>query len=448
MTDSGTERPRRRWLSVVLNAIICLSILGGSVAGVWLIYRTGPTAKQIETKRRSAALVETITVRRDDYAPQLSVLGTVQPAQDIVLSPRVRGEIIKISPSFVPGGMVREGEMLLQIDPADFENTVSVRQSELEQVEADWEIEVGRRKLAEQELELLGDSISGINRALVLREPQSASLKSQLSAAKAALERAKLDLERTKLIAPFDAQVLRQAVNVGSQVGPGDDLGQLVGIDEYWVLAAVPLRSLRWIKFPTDDQSGSVVTLHHTNAWAPDVTRTGYVARMIGAVDQQTRLARVLVTVDDPLGKKSNSPPLILDTLIEARIEGTEIPDVVRLNREHVHDGDTLWAMKDEKLEIRVADIVFQDPQFAYIRSGLEDGDQVVTTTLATVAEGVRLRKIDSPDEVETPDEVNEGSPEEQAEPQTPAKSRLSWTSDQDARGDRVITAQSAENGK
>ncbi len=396
MSKMGQSSPRRRWLSIILNTMACLAILAGAAVGVWLIYSTEPTAQQIETKRKSAALVETITVTRGTYSPQLVVLGTVQPAQDIVLSPRVRGQITEIAPSFVPGGRVRQGDLLLQVDPDDFENAVLVRQSELEQVEADWEIEVGRRKLAEQELELLGDSISGINRALVLREPQSASLKSQLSAAKAALERAKLDLERTKLVAPFDAQILRQSVNVGSQVGPGDDLGQLVGIDEYWVIAAIPVRNLRWVQFPTEQQPGSLVTLHDTDAWGAGAYRYGRVTRMIGALDAQTRLARVLITVDDPLGEASEVPPLILGTLIEVRIEGVTISDVVRLDREHIHDGDRVWIMKDNQLEVRETEVAFRDPQYAYIHSGLESGEEVVTTTLATVADGVQLRKVNA----------------------------------------------------
>lgn len=403
MSETGQTRPHRRWLSIILNTAMCLGILGGSAAGIWLIYRTEPTAEQIDSKRKSAALIETITVKRDTFSPQLVVLGTVRPAQDIVLSPRVRGQVMSISPSFVPGGMVRKGERLLQIDPADFENAVLMRQSELEQVQADWEIEVGRQKLAEQELELLGDSISGINRALVLREPQSASLKSQLTAAEAAVQRAKLELERSELIAPFDAQVLQQTVNVGSQVGPGDDLGQLVGTDQYWVIAAVPVRNLRWIQFPGQQQQGSSVKLYNSDAWGPDAHRQGRVARMIGALDQQTRLARVLITVDDPLARKSDAPPLILDTLVEARIEGVAIEDVVRLDREFVHDGDTVWVNNENQLEIRKAEIAFRDPQYAYVSSGLGSGDEVVTTTLATVADGVQLRKINDPEAAAQP---------------------------------------------
>jgi multidrug efflux pump subunit AcrA (membrane-fusion protein) len=311
--------------------------------------------------------------------------------------------VLEVAANFVPGGMVRRGEMLLQIDPADFENALSIRQSELEQVEADWEIEVGRQALAEQELELLGDSINGINRSLVLREPQAASLKSQMSAAQAAVQRAELDLERTKLIAPFDALVLRREANVGSQVQPGDDLGQLVGIDEYWVMAAVPVRNLRWLTVPDVGQEGSKAKLYDSGAWGPESYREGRVKRMIGSLDQQTRLARILVAVEDPLGQAGDLPPLILDTLVDVRIEGTPLQDVVRLQREYVHDGDTVWVMVDGELQIRHAEIVFQDPKFAYISNGLHSGEEVVTTTLATVAEGVKLRKITTADAIENP---------------------------------------------
>lgn len=395
MSDESLPRPRFGWLGIVLNIFLCLGILAASAAGIWLIYRTEPTATQIETKRKSAALVETIVVKRATYSPRLVVLGTVQPAQDIVLSPRVSGQVLNMSPSFVPGGMVKKGEVLLEIDPADFENALSIRTSELEQVQADWEIEIGRQKLAEQELKLLGDSIDEINRALVLREPQAASLKSQLNAAKAAVRRAELDLERTKVTAPFDAQILRRSVNLGSQVGPGDDLGQLVGIEEYWVNATVPVRNLRWVQFPEDGKQGSKVELYNPDAWGASTFRTGYVSRMIGALDQRSRLARLLVTVEDPLGQKNDAPPLILDALMEAQIQGIKIDNVVRLDREYVRNDDTVWVMSDGKLEIRKIEIAFEDPEFAYITDGLNDGDEVVITTLATVAEGVLLRRVD-----------------------------------------------------
>lgn len=405
MNDTSKEPSRRSWLGIIGNAIACIAILAASAYAIVVINRTEPTAQQINTRRKSSAIVDTVIAKRGRYSPEIVVLGTVRPAQDIVLSPRVRGQVTELSPKFVPGGMVRKGETLLQIDPADFENAVSIRESELEQAEAALKIEQGRQSLAKKELELLGKSIDETNRALVLREPQFASIKSQVSAAKAAVQRAKLDLDRAQITAPFDAQILRRSANVGSQVGTGDEIGQLVGIEEYWVMAAVPVRSLRRVQFPKDGEPGSSVTLRNTDAWGPGVARDASVTRMIGTLDQQTRLARVLITVDDPLGQNSDAPPLILDTLIEARIAGKPIDDVVRLSREYVHDGDTVWVMKNNKLEIRETQIAFRDADYAYISQGVDDGEEVVITTLATVAPDIGLRKAG-----ETPEPTPEES--------------------------------------
>ncbi|HBY69877.1 MAG TPA: efflux transporter periplasmic adaptor subunit, partial [Flavobacteriaceae bacterium] len=44
--------------------------------------------------------------------------------------------------------------------------------------------------------------------------------------------------------------------------------------------------------------------------------------------------------------------------------------------------------MNDGKLSIRKVDIILTDSKYAYIRSGIEDNEQVVITNLSTVAEG------------------------------------------------------------
>ncbi|MFK8113642.1 MAG: efflux RND transporter periplasmic adaptor subunit [Rubripirellula sp.] len=419
MSDATQPRTFWHWLRVVGNLIVCLAILAASVGAVVWINRTEPTAEQVTAPRKSAALVETVTVERGTYAPKLVVLGTVRPAQDIVLSPRVSGQVIELSSKLVPGGMVREGDLLLRIDPADFANAVSINRSELKQVEASLEIEEGRQSLAKKELALLEGTIEGTNRALVLREPQIASIRAEVSAAEAAVERAELDLDRASVFAPFDAQILSRSVNVGSQVSPNDELAQLVGIDEYWIMAAVPVRSLQWLRFPKSNEraeDGSPVTLRDPDSWPRGSVRHGYVARMIGTLDQETRLARVLVIVRDPLGETTDGPPLILDTLIETEIEGRPIEGVIRLNRDFVRDADTVWVMKDEKLEIRKVEIVFRDAKHAYIHMGLEHGDEVVATTLATVAEGVGLRKVGDASELNEELSVEELSVEEPAE--------------------------------
>ena len=115
-----------------------------------------------------------------------------------------------------------------------------------------------------------------------------------MAAARADLRRARLDLQRTRVNAPFDALVLERQANVGSQVGPGDVVGRLVGVDRFWVELSLPVNRLRWLRFPDAGDSqdtGSTVTIRNRAAWAPEVTRTGRLAQLVGELTQQTRLA-------------------------------------------------------------------------------------------------------------------------------------------------------------
>lgn len=386
----------RVWVRVLVTIVVCLVIAGGAAGASWFIFSSEPTAQREGATRRTAALVETAVAERGTFRPRLEVLGRVEPARDVELASRVGGHVVAIERGFVPGGIVRAGDPLLRVDPVDYENVVATRESEVQEVEAELAIERGRQRVAEQEFELLGEEIDATDRGLVLREPQIASVRARLAAARAALRQAQLDLERATVRAPFDAQVLERAVNVGSQVAPGQMLGRLVGVEEYWIVASVPLRDVRWLRFAEGDETGAHVRVRHSSAWAPGQTREGELARLIGTVDQATRLARVLVTVTDPLARSLDGPPLILDTIVRVEIEGRALEDVVRIERRHLRQGDTVWVMEDGALSLRDAQVVFRDAEYAYLSGGVGAGEHVVTTSLATVTDGLPLRRVDA----------------------------------------------------
>jgi hypothetical protein len=149
---------------------------------------------------------------------------------------------------------------------------------------------------------------------------------------------------------------------------------------------------LKWIVFPESGEAASTARIRDRTAWDANIHRTATVKSLIGTVDAQTRLARVLLTVADPLARTSDAPPLILNTVLEVRIEGRPLPGVIRLERPYLRGNRTVWVMEDEKLSIREVDVLFQDANYAYLSGGLSDGEKVVTTNLATVAEGTPLR--------------------------------------------------------
>lgn len=384
--------------------IICLCILLVGTGATVLIFLTEPTAQYEGATRETAMLVDVIQVERGDFHPIIVTTGTVQPAEDITLSPLVSGQIIQRAPAFTPGGFVEKDQMLLQIDPSDYRNTLELRKSELLQMESDLNVEMGRQEVAEQDLQLIGDSLPPANRSLVLREPQLDAVKATVNAARAAVNQAQLNLDRTTVRAPFDAHVLSRNATVGSQVAPGDNLGRMVGTDHYWVTATVPVSKLQWLSFPENDEMGSRVTIINNTAWPHGSYREGYLYKQVGALDNQTRLAQVLVLVPDPLAHSTDSaelPKLMIGSFVETQIMAKEIPGVIRLSRDYLRSNNTVWVMENQKLSVKSPQIAFTDAEYVYISKGLNHLDQVVTTNLSTVVDGAGLR-VDTTSSVRT----------------------------------------------
>jgi|TARA_R110002096_G_scaffold62911_3_gene154987 RND family efflux transporter MFP subunit len=375
---------------------ISLGLLTGSVLIAMLFFWTAPEAEMEGASKTTAMLVDVVQAEQGDFTPTIVATGIVQPATDISLSNQVGGEITGIAKQFLPGAYVKKGELLLQINPADYKNTLLLRKSDLSLAQSDYEVELGRQDVALKDYELIGDELTSKNQNLVLRKPQLLAAKANVEAAEAAVNQAELNLERAGIRAPFDAHILSRNVNLGSQITPGSDLGRLVGIDEYWVMANIPLSKVNWLSIGEEvGGTGSPVKIVHPAAWEPGQFREGHLSRLVGALDNQTRLARVIIRIADPLLRRKpnpDKPPLIIGTFVEVQIEARELVDVTRLERQYIRPGNTVWVIQEGKLNIRNVNILFEDQDFAYINEGLSANDQVVATDLATVVDGSPLR--------------------------------------------------------
>ncbi|WP_309385878.1 efflux RND transporter periplasmic adaptor subunit [Cerasicoccus frondis] len=395
--QAETGEPNQKSINWKLTLFLCGLIALAAIGLTAFIRSTQPKAQRTGASKKTAMLVEVIDVERGDFSPEIVVMGLVRARDDVMLSPRVSGEVIERSSNFSSGALVSKGEVLLKLDPADYENAVAQRQSALHQAEADLQIEMGRQNVAKLDYELLDKDIVAGNENLVLRKPQLSAAQADVEAAQAMLDQAKLDLERTTIRAPFDAQVLSRRVSVGSQVSPGDDLGRLVNVHRYWVTATAPLDKIPYINFASQSEGagGSAAEFRNRTSWQSGVYREGAVDKLIGALDEGTRLARINISVEDPLALEeanAGKPPLIIGSLLEVTIHGKPIENVLRLDRAYLREDDTVWIMEDGLLKITPVAVVFRDAQYAYISDGLSEDAKVVTTSLSSVVNDAPLR--------------------------------------------------------
>jgi len=383
---------RRKWLVFALPVLV---LAGGALIAA-LFVKTSPKAST-QPPQRIARLVETRAV---NFAAQPTIVhahGTVQPAREVIVYPRVAGEVTEISPGLIPGGRFAANEMLVKIDPADFELAVRQREADLIRAAASLTQEMGQQSVAQREFDLLGEGISEASRDLVLRRPQLAQATATEATAKAALDLARLNLERTTVKAPFNGTVRARNVNVGMQVTTGSALLTLTGSDEYWVELTVPVDQLRWVRIPrAGGESGSKVRITSDSFRNSNAARDGEVLRLLPDLEPNGRLARLLVSVPDPLAlqpENAGKPPLILGDYVRAEIEGVGLPAAIALERRLFRDGDQVWVMSPQReLEIRPVTVAFRGPVTLLLTEGLSNGEFVITTDLPAAVSGMKLR--------------------------------------------------------
>ncbi len=220
--------------SVLVRAIIALAILAiGLGATAWMM-------KHKITPERTPAEEEVVPVAVSELQHSTEVVkvnaqGTVTPARQIEMRSEVSGRIVEMSSKLIPGGYFPRGAMMARIDSRDYEARVAASKDMVAQATLRLEQEKARQSVARQEWELLESTIPAdqANRDLALRIPQIRSAEAALAAAESGLAKAELDLERCTLTAPFNAQVIRENVDLGQVVNPQAEVATLAGTDQY-----------------------------------------------------------------------------------------------------------------------------------------------------------------------------------------------------------------------
>ncbi|MGM0381260.1 MAG: efflux RND transporter periplasmic adaptor subunit [bacterium] len=388
-----TKREGRHGGAVVKVLLIVVILALGGAAGGYFILTERSTGR-----KEKAAEVESVAVKRvspDTYPALFDARGTVEASRAVKLQPRVSGEITAVSRNFIPGGQFEKGDTMLVIDRQDYQLNVNRKENELKKARARLKMERGEQEVAREELGLSGQKLSGLQQELALRQPQLSQAEAEVETARLALQQAHLDLERATVRAPFDAHILERQVERGANVSPGQVLAHLAGTGEYWVEVTVPVARLRWLNFPDSaGDTGSEVKIYSAGSDNRELLRTGYIKELIGQVERETRQARLLVAVEDPLGLESSGrDKLLLGNFVELEFLGENIPGVVRLDRELLRRNNRVWVLDESgRLDKRKVEIVFGTQEDVFVKSGLADGDRLINSELSRPVDGTRLK--------------------------------------------------------
>ncbi len=342
-----------------------------------------------------ALLVDTITVRVESLNLVVESQGSVLPRTETVVIAEVTGKIVSVSKSFVAGGFFKKGEVLLRIDPSDYDAAMKRAEANLASKHAQYADQKARSDQALKDWQNLGRT--GEPSDLTLRKPQLAEAQAGVKSAEADLQEAQRDLDRTAIKAPYDGLVRSKQVDVGQYVAPGTTLGVTFAIDTAEIRLPLAIGDLQFLDLPsatgaaTDHPTPVTLSAEGTGlsgTWQAEIVRTE------GVIDQGSRVIYAVAQVLDPYGvlSLSQQPELRMGTYVHADIEGIWMDSVVSLPRVALKEGNTVLVVSPEnELEIREVEIIRAEPRTIYVSGGLKNGEQVVITAIEAPVPGTKL---------------------------------------------------------
>ena len=384
-------------MTKALKITLPVLVLSLAALSTWVMVNSRPR-QEVQPSSPPPPLVRDITVKATDHTMKVHAQGTVSPRTEIVISSEVSGKVDSISPSLTAGGFFELDEVLLTIEPRDFELAVTRAKADVARAELKLIQEEAEAEVAKKEWKDLGKGRKAT--PLALHAPQVAEARAVLESAHSGLEQAQRDLEKTKLRAPFSGRVREKMVDIGQFVSRGNTLALLYGVDFAEVRLPLADKQLAYLDLPLDyrgeerSQDGPRVILRAQFAgrlqeWEGKIVRTE------GEIDPRSRMIHAVARVSNPYGRGENHdrPPLAVGLFVKAEIFGRFMKNIVILPRAALReDGRVLVIDSENRLHFRNVDLLRTSRERITIRSGVKNGERVCISNLAAVVENMRVR--------------------------------------------------------
>jgi HlyD family secretion protein len=360
----------RAWtLRALLAAAAALVLLWA----VWL--RSDPVPVRVAPVER-ARVEATVTN---------SKAGTVRARRRAKLSPEVGGRVVELTHR--EGERVEAGEVLLRLDDSTPRAQLGLAEEGLRVAEASAaEACIARdrasralarqRSLAERQI-VSEDLLDELESAYRASEAGCSARRAEVDRSKAAIVAARADLEKFTLRAPFGGVIAEQDVEVGEWITPSPPLliapPALDVIDPGSVYVSAPLDEVDSARVRVGQPAKVTVDSHRGQVFEGRVVR---VAPYVLDIEAQNRTVEVEVELADSELASRLLPGTSAD--IEVVLEARDA--VLRIPTASLLEGDRVLVPDGGRLEERAVEVGLRNWDWAEIRSGLGEGEAVVTS--------------------------------------------------------------------
>jgi membrane fusion protein, multidrug efflux system len=400
-SDTAAPTPKTNWWLRVL--VICVVVAAWYYRISWLPWITPMLSGSVPPPKTAARAVPvvTATVQQRDMNLYLNGLGLVTAFKTVTIRSRVEGELINVA--FDEGQMVREGELLAEIDPRPFE----VQREQAEGQLAKDEATLKAAKLTLSRLKELLTTKSATAQEVDEQSAMVQQVEGTLRADQATVANAKLQLTYCNIVAPINGRIGLRLVDQGNIVRANDPSGLAV-ITQLQPIALV-------FTIPQDDIARVLKQMREQATLTVDAFdrdfKTNLASGKLMAIDNQvdptTGTVRLKAMFENEDGL------LFPNQFVNARLHVDTKRDAIMVPSAAVQRGPTSMfvyvVQADETVELRNVVIGPTEGAETSIESGLAAGEIVVTEGLDKLQPGAKIttrekeRKSDSADSKKQP---------------------------------------------
>ncbi|WGD55514.1 efflux RND transporter periplasmic adaptor subunit [Bradyrhizobium sp. CB1650] len=228
---AASHSSRRTSIKVWLTTAAALGIFGAGV-----VFGPEFLAPSAKANAPAAPTVTVSTPAERDVEKRLQLLGQFSAVQQVELRPQVGGTLTKIS--FKDGDIVREGDVLFEIDPTPYQIKLDEAKARVETARAQLELAIQQLGRADTLKQSGFGTVENADQRLAQKRAAQASLDD----AQAAVRDAQFDLDHTRVTAPFTGRIGTHLVSIGNLVAgsraatsPTTLLATLVSVDNIYL---------------------------------------------------------------------------------------------------------------------------------------------------------------------------------------------------------------------
>lgn len=400
----------KSFLRFLLNWLVFLAFMVGAFLAFQQLTSTPVALSFDEGESASAPVVRVEAVTSKPYLLMIDAIGTVEALQSGNINAEVSGKIITIADELVIGAQVSAGQVVATIDARDYDAAIVQAVAAVESAQSAFEQATAQAKVAQAELKRLGRSIDA--NPLAAKTPQVASAAAALASAKAQLTTARERRDKTAIVVPFDGEVTAKNIVMGQQVGAGSAIATLLSTKGRRLTLPLTQEQINLLqRFKHDPESAIIAMIdrHEQDESARIVMPVSHIG---SAVDSASQLLTLYVDVDADLLESEDMQTLRIGERVALSVSIADPESFITVPIAAVTQGNRvrLLAGADSRVvQSTTVEPLWWGEDRVVIQSGLQEGDIVITTPLASsVLDGSTIRLVGDPAPLAIATEISE----------------------------------------